>query len=289
MAEIAFVNGSFMPLPEAVVPIEDRGYQYADGAYEVLGTYGGKPFAVEEHLQRLERSLGELRIELDLRAYGLEGLIGEAIDRAGFGECHVYIQITRGVAPRRHEFPDEPVAPTLVMTVKEMHRPPGDLYARGVRVVTGPDLRWKRCDIKSISLLANILSTQQAKDAGAFEMLLVDEKGRVTEGSHTSAFRVRAGALWTTPLGPHILPGITRALLLDLARDLDIEVREEFSLLDEYLEADEVFIAGTSLEALAVVQIDAATVGSGAPGPVTNRLRETFLDRVAQWSRSPGR
>ena len=280
MPETAFVNGRFMPLAEAVVPIEDRGYQYADGAYEVLGTYGGRPYAVEEHLQRLERSLRELRIDLDLRAYGLEGLIGEAIERAGFGECHVYIQVTRGVAARRHEFPDEPVAPTVVMTVKEMHRPPANLYAQGVRVVTGPDLRWKRCDIKSISLLANILATQQARDAGAFEMLLVDEKGRVTEGSHTTAFCVREGTLWATPLGPHILPGVTRGILLELAREIGIPVREEFSALDEFLRADEVFIAGTSLEALPVARIDETTIGTGAPGPVTGRLRQAFLERV---------
>ena len=281
MPEIAFLNGRFMPLEEAVVSIEDRGFQFADGVYEVIATYEARPFALEEHFQRLERSLQALGIELDIRAYGLENIVEQGIQRSGYAESLIYIQVTRGVAPRRHEFPDEPVAPTVVMTVKEMHRPPANLYEQGVRVVTGPDLRWKRCDIKSISLLANILSTQQAKDAGAFEMLLVDEQGRVTEGSHTSSFRVRDGVLWTTPPGPHILPGITRSLLLEQARDLRIEVREEFSSLDEYLEADEVFIAGTSLEALAVVQIDQATIGTGAPGPVTNRLRQTFLERVA--------
>lgn len=282
MPEIAYVDGKFMPLAEAVVSVEDRGFQFADGVYEVLATYGGKPFAQEPHLLRLEHSLKALRIELDIRAYDLERIVREGIARSGFAETLVYLQITRGTAPRHHEFPAAGTRPTVVMTVKELRRPAAELYERGVKVVSTPDLRWKRCDIKSTSLLANILAKQQAAEAGAFEALLVDGQGRITEGSSTSAFCVRQGTLWTTPTGPHILPSITRGLLLELARAFKLPVREEFSTLEQYLQAEEVFLAGTTTEAMPVVRIDDHTVGDGRPGPVTRRLREAFLEYVAR-------
>jgi D-alanine transaminase len=284
MPEIAYVNGCFSPIGEAVVSVEDRGFQYADGVYEVLATYGGEPHGMEEHLLRLERSLGELRIECDIREYGLEGIIREAIARAGFKESLIYVQITRGVAPRRHEFPlaSSGVSPTVVLTVKELARPQASWYETGVKVVTSPDLRWKRCDIKTVALLPNVLAKQQAAEAGAFEALLVDETGRVTEGSSTSSFRVLDGEIWTTPLGGHILRSITRDALLRVARDLGIAVREEFSLLEDYLQADEVFLAGTTAESIPVVQIDDTAIGSsGAPGPVTMRLRAAFLEMLS--------
>jgi len=281
MPEIAYVNGRFSPIGEAVVSIEDRGFQYADGVYEVLATYGGQPHGMEAHLLRLERSLGELRIECDIREYGLEGIIGEAIARGDFKESLIYIQITRGVAPRNHEFPlaSAGVSPTVVVTVKELARPQASQYETGVKVVSLPDLRWKRCDIKTVALLPNVLAKQQAAEAGAFEALLVDEAGRVTEGSSTSSFRVSDGEIWTTPLGGHILPSITRDSLLRAARDLEIPVREEFSLLEEYLQADEVFLAGTTTESMPVVQVDDTTIGSGAPGPVTGALRRRLIER----------
>ncbi|MEW6750578.1 MAG: D-amino acid aminotransferase [Candidatus Latescibacterota bacterium] len=277
MPEIAFLNGRFLPLEEAVVPIEDRGFQFGDGVYEVVATYGGRPYALEAHLQRLGRSLGELRLAFDLRAYGLEGIIAEGIARSGFAEALVYVQVTRGVAPRRHEFPAGEVSPTVVMTVKELHRPSAELHAHGVRVITHPDLRWKRCDIKSICLLPNVMAKQAAHADEAFEALLVDAEGRVTEGSSTSAFCVRDGVVCTAPSGPHILPSITRGVLLGLARELGIPVRESFCSLQQYLHADEVFLAGTSTEALGVVRIDDEVIGDGQPGPLTRRLRQAFL------------
>lgn len=281
MPEVAFVNGRFMPLGEAVVSVEDRGFQFADGVYEVVASYAGRPFAMEPHLRRLEHSLAALRIGLDIHAYGVEGLVREGIARSGFAETLVYIQITRGAAPRHHEFPARETPPTVVMTVKELRRPAPQLYQTGVKVVSSPDLRWKRCDIKSTSLLANILAKQQATEAGAFEALLVDEEGRVNEGSSTSAFCVREGQIWTAPAGPHILPSITRGLLLDLARQCGIAVREAFCTLEEYCRADEVFLAGTTTEAMPVVRIDDRQVADGKPGPVTGRLRQAFLDYVA--------
>lgn len=280
LPEIAFVNGEFMPLEHAVVPVEDRGFQFADGVYEVIGTYGGQPYACEAHFQRLKSCLRELRLSLDIEAYGLREKVIEGIKRCGFAEALVYIQVTRGVAPRRHEFPRQAPPPTVVMTFKELLRLPVELYQRGVSVISTADLRWKRCDIKSIALLANILAKQEASEKGAFEALLVNDAGQVTEGSSTSAFCVRDGQLWTAPQGPHILPSITREVLLKLARQAKLTIREEFSSLEEYMQADEVFLAGTTTEAIAVVEIDGKRVGSGQPGPVARELRAAFAREV---------
>ena len=278
MPEVAYVNGAFLSIDQAVVSIEDRGFQFADGVYEVVATYGGRPYAMEEHLRRLHRSLREIRIDFDVS--GLPALVEEGIRRSGFDETLIYIQVTRGVAPRNHEFPERPPVPTVVMTVKQLERPEPHLYESGVKVITTTDLRWKRCDIKSIALLPNILAKQQAHEAGAYESLLVDELGQVTEGSSTSAFMVSGGAVSTSPAGPHILPSITRGILLEIMRDLGIPLHERFCRIEEYLSADEVFLAGTSTEAMPVVQVDDTRVGSGRPGPLTSRIREAFLSRV---------
>ena len=280
MPEVAYVNGRFCPLAQAMVSIEDRGYQFADGVYEVVATYGGCPYALEPHLVRLQGNLEALHLPLDIRKYGLRAKLMEGIKRSGFGETLVYIQVTRGVAPRRHEFPAVPVAPSVVMTFKELRRLPQDAYTRGVEVISTKDLRWKRCDIKSIALLPNILAKQSAAQAGAFEALLVDAAGRVTEGASTSAFCLRAGRLCTAPIGPHILPSITRGILLGLACKLGILIDEEFCTLDQFKEADEVFIAGTTLEAMPVVKIDAAVIGDGAPGSITRQIRAAFLESL---------
>ena len=280
MPEIAYVNGRFCPLAEAMVSVEDRGYQFADGVYEVVGTYGGCPYALEPHLARLQGNLEALHLPLDIREYGLKAKLMEGIERSGFGETLVYIQVTRGVAPRQHEFPTVMVAPTVVMTFKELRRLPRDLYNRGVEIISTEDLRWKRCDIKTIALLPNILAKQVATQAGAFEALLVDVEGWVTEGASTSAFCVQAGRLCTAPTGPRILPSITRGILLDLTRKLGIPIDEEFCTLDQFKDADEVFIAGTTLEAMSVVKIDNAVIGDGAPGPITRQIRAAFMETL---------
>jgi D-alanine transaminase len=280
VSELAYVNGDFMPLSEAVVSVEDRGFQFADGVYEVIGTYGGKPYAMAAHLQRLERCLLELRLPLDIGTYRLREKIEEGIQRCGYAEALVYVQVTRGVAPRRHEFPLQLPQPTVVMTFKELIRLPVELYEQGVAVISTADLRWKRCDIKSIALLANILAKQEASEKGAFEALLVNEAGNVTEGSSTSAFCVRDGQLWTSPEGPHILPSITRGVLLDLARQAQLPIRETFSSLDDFLAAEEVFLGGTTTEAISVVEIDGKRVGDGKPGPIASQLRAAFLREV---------
>ena len=279
MAELAFVNGKFLPIGEAVVPVEDRGFQFADAVYEVVATYGGIPFEMERHLERLQRSLDSLLIEYDVEGRGIARSIASGIERAGFPETLIYIQISRGTAPRTHEFPPEP-APTVVMTFKECLRPDETLWQRGVCAITSEDQRWGRCDIKSVSLLPNVLAKQKAAAAGAFEALLVDRGGRVTEGASTSSFCVVGGVLKTPPSGPHILPGITREVILELADELEIPVREDFSALSEYLAAEEVFLCGTATEVMPVVAIDGAAIGGGRPGPLTTLLRTAFLRRA---------
>ena len=279
MPEIAFVNGEFLPLEDAVVPVEDRGFQLADAVYEVLATYGGRPFEMDRHLARLQRSLDGLHIRYDVAAQGLSQAIATGIERAGFPETLVYIQISRGVAARRHEFPPG-IVPTVVMTFKECLRPAKSLWKGGVRTVTSEDQRWRRCDIKSVSLLPNVLAKQKAAAAGAFEVLLVDDRGRVTEGASTSSFCIVGGVLKTAPPGPHILPGITREVILELARGLQIPFREEFSLLGEYLAAEEVFLCGTATEVMPVVEIDGEKIGCGRPGPLARLLRTAFMNRA---------
>jgi D-alanine transaminase len=276
--EVAYVNGRFMPIEEATVSIDDRGFQFADGVYEVVSTYGGQPYAMAAHLERLQRSLQEIRIPFDVAS--LPAIVEEGIRRASFDEALVYLQITRGVAPRHHEFPAEPPTPTVVMTVKQLWRPNPALHETGVSVISTPDLRWKRCDIKSIALLPNILAKQLAHEAGAYEALLVDNQRRVTEGSSTSSFRVAGGAVFTSPPGPHILPSITRGVLIELITGLGIELHEEFSTVDAYRAADEVFLAGTTTEAMPVIQIDDTRIGDGTPGPVTRRIRQAFEESV---------
>jgi D-alanine transaminase len=276
--EVAYVNGAFLPIDQATISIEDRGFQFADGVYEVVSTYGGRPYAMAAHMERLQRSLHELRIDFDVS--GLPAVVEQGIERAGFDEALVYIQITRGTAPRRHEFPERPPDPTVVMTVKQLQRPDPKLHETGVSVITTPDLRWKRCDIKSIALLPNILAKQLAHEAGAYEALLVDDGERVTEGSSTSSFRVAGGVVFTSPPGPHILPSITRGVLIDLIQKLGTELREEFSTVEQYRTADEVFLAGTTTEAMPVVRVDDKQIGDGTPGPVTRRIREAFVTSV---------
>lgn len=276
--EIAYVNGHFVPLSEAMVSIEDRGFQFADGVYEVVATYRGQPFAIDDHMQRLQRSLAEIRIDFDVSP--LPSLVAEGIERAGFDEALVYIQVTRGVAPRHHEFPAAKPSPTVVMTIKQLVRPDPQLHEDGVKVITTPDLRWKRCDIKSIALLPNILAKQLAHEAGAYEALLVDDEGIVTEGSSTSSFFVKGGVVHTTPASTRILPSITRAVLIELIAELGIELRQVDSSLDDYRAADEVFLAGTTTEAMPVVAIDDTRIGDGRPGVLTRRIREAFVTSV---------
>jgi D-alanine transaminase len=279
MPNIAFINGRFLPLEEAMVSVEDRGYQFGDGVYEVIRTYGRRPFQMEAHLQRLERSAAAIGLALPFPIRRWAEHVTEGIRLAGFPESKIYLQLTRGVAPRDHAFPRS-VLPTAVMTVREMQ--PLDLHHRrsGVTAVTMQDLRWSRCDIKSINLLANVMGRQHARDKDAFEAIFVRD-GQITEGSVSNVMAVRSGVLITPREDQRILSGVTRSLILGLARKAGIPVQERDVALEELRAAEEVFLTGTTVEVLSVVSLDGKPVGRGTPGEMSGLLHRRFEESVS--------
>ena len=274
MPDIAFVNGAFLPLAQATVPVEDRGFQFGDGVYELLRVYGGVPFRSAEHLARLARSARALDIVLPFDTARWTAVVTEAVERSGYPESKVYIQVTRGVAPRDHTY-STGLAPTAVITVRAMSPPAEALYTEGTDVVLVPDLRWDRCDIKSISLLANVLAKQQARKAGAFEAVFVRE-GFVLEGATSNIIVVHESRLLTPPEGPLLLSGVTRAVVLQLARDAGLSVAERPLTKTDVFRAEEVFLTGTTIEILPVVRVDGRRIGNGLPGPTTQDLLARF-------------
>ncbi len=274
MPNIAWLNGKFLPLEEATVSIEDRGFQFGDGVYEVIRVYGGSPFRLDEHLSRLAQSAQAISLPLTIEGKEWKAFIREGLERSTYSECKVYIQVTRGVAPREHLFP-ETTCPTIVMTFREMADLPAHLNQQGVSVITLPDLRWGRCSIKSLNLLPNILSKQQANEAGAFEALLIKD-GMVTEGTSSNVILVKDGKLLTPVLSDQLLAGVTRQAVLELARS-DGKVVEERPVKEEELkQADELFLIGTTIEVLPITNLDGAPVGNGTPGDITKQMREKF-------------
>ena len=284
MSRIAYVNGLYTRHAEACVHIEDRGYQFADGVYEVWAVFGGRLADAEGHFTRLYRSLGELQIDPPMSRAALQRVLSETIRRNRVVDGMVYLQITRGVARRDHAFPSPSVAPSLVITSRALDYAALDAKAaKGVAVTTAPDIRWGRCDIKTVSLLPNILAKQAAKEQGAYEAWLVDGDGYVTEGSSTNAWIVDAeGRLRTRDTGANILRGITRTALLELAREHQVLVVEEPFTVEEAKNAAEAFITAASAFVTPVVSIDGAPIGSGKPGPVATRLREIYLAHARQ-------
>lgn len=270
MPDIACVNGCFGPVAEAVVSIEDRGFQFGDGVYEVIRTYRGKPFALDEHLARFERSAQALHLSLGLTKDQWMALVQEGLRLSQFPETKIYLQVTRGQAPRDHLFPASTV-PTTVLTFRELHPLDASIRKAGVGAVTVDDIRWGRCDIKSVNLLANVLARQRAKEAGVFEAILVRD-GLVTEGSVSNVMVVRNGVVETAPEGHRILSGVTRAMVLELARKEGLPVVETFVGREDLLAASEVFLTGTTVEVLPVVCIDGQPIGAGVPGPLSQRL-----------------
>jgi D-alanine transaminase len=275
---VAFINGTFMPMAEAKVSIEDRGFQFGDGVYEVIRTYNGRPFELEAHLTRLDRSATALDLKQPYSHDDWTRHILEGIRRAAYPESKVYVQITRGVAPRDHAYSDD-ATPTVVMTVREFHPLDRSVQVAGVEAITTEDIRWGRCDIKSVNLLANVLARQQVKQAQVFEAILVNE-GLVTEGAVSNVMVVQGGIVVTAPQGSRILSGITRMVVLDLARSEGLPIQERFVSQADIYEADEVFLTGTTVEVLAVIRVDGKIIGDGRPGPIARRLAARFTSRV---------
>jgi D-alanine transaminase len=282
MARIAYVNGRYIPLAQASVSIEDRGYQFADGIYEVVAIHRGRLLDEIGHLDRLDRSLHELEIAQPMGRAALRIVMRETVRRNGLDEGILYIQVTRGVAKREHGFPHPAVKPALVMTVRAIKPTSEAQLNKGVGVITIPDLRWKRVDIKSVSLLPNILGKEQARRAGAFEAWLVDEGGWVTEGTSTNAWIVtRDGHLITRDASKAILNGITRMALLRLAAKAGLRFEERAFTVAEAKAAREAFLSSSTSWALPVTSIDGASIGNGHPGTVTTDLREAYRREVA--------
>ncbi len=277
MPDIGFVNDRFMPLEEATVSVEDRGFQFGDGIYEVVRTYHGQPFQLDAHLARLERSARAIELPVPWNLQQWAAHVRDGIKRSGYTESKVYLQLTRGTAPRDHVFPASS-KPTAVMTVREMKPMDSTLRASGVAVMTMDDWRWGRCDIKSVNLLPNVMARQKAKQAGAFEALFI-RHGAVTEGAVSNVMIVKAGRVLTAPEGEQILSGVTRAIVMELVRKEGLLVEERFVSLDDFLRADEIFLTGTTVEVLPVIRVDGKAIGpsgSGKPGLVTKKLQAAF-------------
>lgn len=283
MSRIAYVSGAYVDLDDAVVHVEDRGYQFGDAVYEVCPVYNRVIGDFAEHMERLQRSLAEIGMTMPMAATALHLVARETVRRNRIGDGILYIQVSRGRAPRNHLMPAHP-RPVLVMTARRLDWGRLDrLTETGVAVITVPDMRWRRCDIKSVNLLGNVLAKQQAHDAGAFEAWQVDEQGLVTEGSSTNAWIIdRAGDLISRPLDHAILRGITRQTVIALAERQGCKVIERPFSPAEAIAAREAFLTSTTSMVLPVVTIDGKPVGDGAVGPVSRELYAMFCRRTGR-------
>jgi D-alanine transaminase len=265
-SQLVYLNGEFVPHGEAKVSVEDRGFNFADGIYEVARIVGGHAFRLEAHLDRFERGARALEIDPPIARETVGETLVETARRNGVEEGYVYVQLTRGVAPRGHAFPEK-ATPTLVMFARPFAGPDAEKLENGVGVVTAPDLRWGYCEVKTIGLLPNVIAYTHARAEGCFEAILVRD-GVVTEGSHSSTFCVRDGAVYTHPID-NLLPSITRKFLIEAYREEGIDVHEVGVPIEEFRGADEVFLTGTTTEVMPVVTIDGEPVGPGVPGRLT--------------------
>jgi D-alanine transaminase len=278
MSRIAYVNGRYLPFRDAKVHVEDRGYQFADAVYEVCEVRGGRLVDERRHFERLQRSLGELRIKLPMSLAALGIVLRELVARNRIGYGLVYLQISRGVARRDLAFPQPEIAPTVVVTARPLNRARSEAQAKaGIAVVSAPDNRWGRVDIKTVGLLPNALARQSAIDKGGREAWLIDRDGAVTEGASANAWIVTRDAKLVTRHADHaILRGITRAVTMEVAKAQGLSFEERSFKLDEAYTAREAFITSATQTVMPVVRIDDRTIGDGKPGPVATALRREF-------------
>ena len=273
-------NGREMPLDEVLVPVTDRAFFFGDGVYEVVRVYGGRPWLLEEHLARLEASLKGILLDCDIERLKQRALV--TLDHARDDSAMIYIQVTRGAAKRNHSFPEPPPIPNELINIQEL---PQDKYASvrqcGVAAVTAKDIRWRRCDIKSINLLPNCLAQESAKRAGAEEALFVGDDGCVTEGTHTNVFGIRDGTLFTAPLSNSILAGVTRRWVLDHAAEAGLAACETAMRADEIHRMSEIFLTGTTTEILGVRAVDGIEIGKGCTGEGTAELLRLLNNDIA--------
>jgi len=271
-----FLNGKFMPIEEARVPVLDRGFIFGDGVYELVPVYSRAPFRLEEHLVRLERSLAAVRIRNPYSRAEWRDIILQLVAKQSFEDQGVYFQVTRGVAKRDHAFPKD-AAPTVFVMSNPLVNPPAELVERGAAAVTAVDNRWLRCDIKSISLIGNVLLRQHSADVGAAETLLFRD-GKLTEASASNVFAVKRGAILSPPKSNLILPGITYDVVAEIAQGAGIALEFRDLSEAEVRAADEIFVSSSYKEVLAIVQLDNRPVGEGRPGPVFKRVHQLYQD-----------
>jgi D-alanine transaminase len=283
METLAHVGGRIVPLKDVTVSVMDRGFLFGDAVYEVMRVYRGRAFLADEHFTRLARSLDAIRIHgVDVEA--LRERMLETIAAGPFQEAIVYIQVTRGVAPRAHAFPKD-TKPFELLYVQEYVDPYGDKRQQGAAVITQPDIRWDYCEIKSTNLLPNVLAYQKAREADCVESLLVLPDGKLTEGTHSSFFAVLDGVVRTAPKSPLILPGCTRDLVIRLARDLQLRVLEESISRTDLGKISELFLSGTTTEVFPIIKVDGAPVGSGKTGEITRALQIAYARAVEELQR----
>ena len=279
--ELAYLNGVFVPLAEARISIEDRGFQFGDGVYEVIAVYNGRPFLAEQHLARLKRSAAAIELGFDLDAHPLMPIIQEGLRRSGLNSALVYIQITRGTAPRSHEIPTG-IHPTLVMTFKPLPALPEDRRRQGVRAMTTLDTRWANCYVKAITLLPNVLAKNEAIRRGYDDAIFVTATGEVRECTSANVFVVHGSRIATPSRTEAVLHGITQDFVFECAAAINLDVEERTIHVDSLRKADEVFMSSTTVEVLAITTIDDRAVSSGRVGPVTQRICDEFRTRARE-------
>jgi D-alanine transaminase len=279
MKELGLINGRLIEMNENVVTMEDRGHQFGDGVYEVTKVYNGKCFALRPHLDRLYQSLRAIRIPATYTFEELVQFHEALIKESGIMEGAIYLQITRGAAPRVHPFPEQ-VVPCLTMSIRPSGPINQELREKGAKIILIPDERWLRCDIKSLNLLSNVLGKQQAKEAGCYEAVMIRGE-HVTEGTSSNFFVVKDGIIWTHPATNLILKGITRTIILErLAKELDLTILEKAFDVSFVKGASEAFLTGTSTEIMPVTTIDGKTVNDGAVGPITRKLQLAYTQLI---------
>jgi len=282
VATLAYLDGTFCPIDQAKVSIQDRGFQFGDSIYEVVVTYDGRPFLLDEHMQRMGRSASHIGLTYDFDKHPLEPIIAEGLRRCGFADAVAYIQITRGVAPRSHAVPDPPVDPTVVMTFTPRPTVSPEDREHGVSVMTIRDDRWARCSIKAVTLLPNVLAKTEAVRRGYYDAIFVSAGGEVREATSANVFVVRDGHIAMPPRNEAVLHGITQGFIMHCAEAIDIKIEERVIHPEDLKNADEVFLSNTMVEVMPVTRIDDHPIGSAKVGPVTKRICKEFLRRARE-------
>ncbi len=283
--ELLFLNGEFMPLSQGRVSIEDRGFQFGDGIYEVIRVLHGRLFRLQAHLERLRASAAGIKLNLEYDGARVAEICEELPRRSKVDEGFVYIQVTRGAAPRNH-LPGERQRPTTLAYAREKKEPSAESRARGVTAASKVDDRWEHCDLKTIALLASVMGAIEARERGVDEMIYHRPGQAVYESTSANVFAVIDGVIYTHPAGPKILNGITRMALLEICRDIGVPCREEPRPLEDFLAAQEVFVTSTTRYLHSVVSIDGKPIGDGRPGPVCQRLLEAFRQTLERETRA---